>query len=82
MRDATEIHQKNNGRTEKIRELMARYPNSLEETDSGLPVPKHEPSPLSMHCDSDLSHDRVTRRSIGGVVGMIGKKIIIHKSKR
>ena len=56
--------------------------DSAEEMHSGLPMPKHKSLPLSTCYDADLAHDRVTRRSIGGVVSMVGKSIVVHKSKR
>ena len=80
--DPTETHQTNGGRTANRKKLMVLYPDSAEEVDSGLPIPKHKSLPLSTCCDADLAHDRVTRRSIGGVAGMVGNTIIVHKSKR
>ena len=61
---------------------MVLCPYSAEEIDSVLPMPKHKSLPLLACYDADLSYDRVTRRLIGGVVGVVGKIIVIHKSKR
>ena len=82
MCDPTETHQTNNGRTANRKKLIVRHADSSEEVDSGLPIPKHKSLPLSTYYDADLAHDRVTRRSIGDVVGMVRKTIVVHKSKR
>lgn len=79
--DRTDTHQTNGSRTANRKELMLLYPDSVEEVDSGLPILKHKASPLSTCYEDDLAHDRVTKRSIGGVLGMAGKTIIVHKSK-
>ena len=44
--DPTEMYQTNNIRTANRKELMVRYPDKVEEIDSGLPPPKHKPLPL------------------------------------
>ena len=58
------------------------YPDSVEEIYVGLTISKHKPLPLSTFYDSDLAHDRITRRSIDDVVGMVEKIAINHKPKR
>ena len=61
----------------KKRLLKVRYPNSAEEIDSVIPISKCKPFPLSTCYDSNLAHDRVARRSIGYVVGMVEKNILV-----
>ena len=80
--DLTETHQRNNDRMANRRELMVHCSGSLEETYSGLTIRKFKALSIPTCCDADLAHDRVTRRSIGGVVSMVGNTIVVHKSKR
>ena len=61
---------------------MVHYLDAEEEIHSGLSPPKHKPLPLVAFYDSDIAHDKDTKRSIGGVVGMVGKIAIIHDLKR
>ena len=77
-----EMCQTNNCRTVSRNEFMARYREAAEEIDSILPPPKHEHLPLAAYYNSDLAHGRVTIRSMGGVVGMVGKTAIMHKPKK
>ena len=78
--EITEKHQTNDDRTANRREMMVCCPDSAEEIDSVLLIPKHKSLLMSTCCNSDISHDRVTRRSIGGVAGIVRKTIVIHKS--
>ena len=61
---------------------MVLHPDLAKETDSGLLSPKHKLLPLSACYESDLSHDRATRRSTGGAARMTGKGVVINKPKR
>ena len=81
VRDLTEVDKNNNDRIEKKKELIDRYHEAAEEIDSGLPIPKCKPLLLVTYYDSNLVHDRVTRKSIDDVVGMVGKQILFMNQK-
>lgn len=82
MCDPTEMHQTSNGGAANKKELMIRCPDATEEIDSGILPSKYELLPLVTRCDSDLDHDRVTRRSICGGVVILGKIAKTHKPQR
>ena len=60
---------------------MAICPDAEEEINSGMLPPKHKLLTLVTCYDYDLAHGRVTKISIGIIVGMIGKNSIIQKPK-
>ena len=76
------MHQTNNGITASRKELMMICPDAAEEIDFSLTPPRFKPLSLVTYHDSDLAHDRETRRSTGGIVGIVDKTKIIHKIKR
>ena len=58
------------------------YPDAQEELDQGLPPAKGAEIPMTMFFDSDHAHDRVTCRSITGVLAFLGRTPVLWMSKR
>ena len=49
-------------------ELGAPYPNAAEELDANLPTTLVEEISITVFVDSDHGHDKITRRSITGLM--------------
>ena len=64
------------------KELESRYPDSYEEIDVNLPQPLIDELRITTFVDSDHAHDKVTRRSITGMIIFVGKTPIFFQSKR
>ena len=63
-------------------ELENRYPDSCEEIDVNLPEPLIDEIKITTFVDSDHAHDKITRRSITGMIIFAGKTPIFSQSKR
>jgi len=59
-----------------------QYAYAKEELDHRFPPPLGKELDISVFFDSDHAHDKVTGRSISGVIVMVGSTPIIWKSKR
>jgi hypothetical protein len=59
-----------------------QYAHAHEDIDERFPKPKGEELLVSIFFDSDHAHDRVTGRSISGVIVMVGWTPITWKSRR
>jgi hypothetical protein len=59
-----------------------QYAYAYEEIDERFPKPKHQELPVSIFFDSDHAHDRMTGRSISGVIVVVGCTPITRKSRR
>ena len=58
------------------------YPNSTEEIDAKIPIPLIDELEITTFVDSDHAHDKVTRRSITGIIIIIGRTPVFFSSKR
>jgi hypothetical protein len=58
-----------------------QYIYAKEEIDPKFPKPIENEINLSVFYDSDYAHDKVTRRSISGIIILLGSTLIIWKSK-
>ena len=58
------------------------YPDSAEELDSNLPTPLVEEISITVFVDSNHGHDKVTRRSITGLIAFLGRTPAFYLSKR
>ena len=58
------------------------YPDAEEEIDSKLPTPLIDELEITAFVDSDHAHDRITRRSITGVLILVGRTPVFFMSKR
>ena len=58
------------------------YPDAKEEVDCKVPVPLIDELEITAFVDSDHAHDRVTRRSITGLLILVGRTPVFFMSKR
>jgi Reverse transcriptase (RNA-dependent DNA polymerase) len=58
------------------------YPEATEEVDQNLPTPLVDEMTISAFVDSDHAHDKVTRRSVTGLIIFVGRTPIFYMSKR
>ncbi len=65
--------------TEKLKE---QYPDSKEQVDTKLPKALFEELSITTYVDSDHAHDKVTRRSITGLIIFVGRTPVMYLSKR
>jgi hypothetical protein len=65
-----------------IKNLVDDYPDAVEEIDEKLPKPLCDEIALTAFVDSDHAHDKVTRRSITGILILLGRTPVFHFSKR
>ena len=63
-------------------ELGALYPDATEELYANLPTPLMEEISITVFVDSDHGHDKVTRRSITGLIAFLGRTPAFYLSKR
>jgi hypothetical protein len=64
---------------EKLRE---DYPEATEEIDASLPAPLVDELATTVFVDADHGHDKVTRRSMTGIVILVGRTPVFTYSKR
>jgi len=62
--------------------LKNQYPDAVEEIDCKVPKPLVEEMEISAFVDSDHAHDKVTRRSITGLLILVGSTPVYFLSKR
>lgn len=62
--------------------LSEDYPDSTEEIDVNLPIQKIDEISITAFVDSDHAHDKVTRRSVTGLMIFLGRTPIFFSSKR
>jgi hypothetical protein len=58
------------------------YPDAAEEVDSKIPKPLIDELEITAFVDSDHAHDKVTRRSITGLLILVGRTPVFFMSKR
>ena len=58
------------------------YPDASEEIDSKVPEPLIDELEITAFVDSDHAHDKMTRRSITGLLILIGRTPVYFMSKR
>ena len=61
--------------------LQNQYPDAVEEIDCNVPKPLVEGMEITPFVDSDHAHDKVTRRSITGLLILVGSTPIYFLSK-
>jgi hypothetical protein len=62
--------------------LRGEYPGSTEEIDTKLPTHKIDKISITGFVDSDHAHDKITRRSVTGIIILLGRTPIFFSSKR
>jgi hypothetical protein len=65
-----------------VEELCEAYPDAYEEVDANLPEPLLDELAITVFVDSDHAHDKVTRRSVTGMMIFVGRTPIFFSSKR
>ena len=63
-------------------ELGSLYPDAAEELDANLPTPLVGEISITVFVDSDHRHDKVTRRSIMGLIAFLGRTLAFYLSKQ
>ena len=63
-------------------ELGALYPDNAEELDANLPTPLVGEISITIFVDSNHGHDKVTRRSITGLIAFLGHTPAFYLSKQ
>ena len=58
------------------------YPDASEELDANLPIPLVDELEITTFADSDHAHDKVTRRSMTGLLILVGRTPVFFMSKR
>jgi hypothetical protein len=64
------------------KELGDQYPGAFEEIDANLPKPLINEIEITVFVDSDHAHDKVSRRSITGLLIFVGRTPVFYTSKR
>ena len=62
--------------------LGEEYPESTEEIDSNLPEALIDEISITTFVDSDHAHDKITRRSVTGLIILLGRTQVFFSSKR
>jgi hypothetical protein len=63
-------------------ELSSAYPDAAEEIDRNVPDPLVDEMEITVFADTDHAHDKVTRRSITGIMILVGRTPVFYQSKR
>ena len=58
------------------------YPDAQEELPDRMPMPKGKPARITCYVDADHAHDKLTRRSVTGVILMVNNMPIRWISRR
>ena len=64
-----------------IPDFLQDYPGSTEELDN-FPRPFGRTLQTTICCDADHAHDKMTRRSITGILGYVGRTPVLWLAKR
>ena len=58
------------------------YPDAVEEIDVKVPEPKVDELEITVFVDSDHAHDRLTQRSVTGLLILLGRTPVYFMSKQ
>lgn len=64
------------------KEFKEFYPDASEEVDAKIPEPRVDELAITAFVDSDHAHDKVTRRSMTGLLILVGRTPVYFMSKR
>jgi hypothetical protein len=64
------------------KELASNCPDAFEEIDVNLLKTLVDEMEIAVFVDSDHAHDKVSRRSITGILIFVGRTPVTHSSKR
>ena len=62
--------------------LLEQYPNAKEQKDAKLPTPLFDKLAVNAYFDSDHAHDKVSRRSITGMIIFVGRTPVFELVRR
>jgi hypothetical protein len=65
-----------------VKEFQDLYPDAAEDIDADLPEAKCPEMDITIFVDSDHAHDKLTRRSITGLIIFLGRTPVFYQSKR
>ena len=65
-----------------MQELGALYPDAARELDANILTPLMGEISITVFVDSDHGHDKVTRRSITGLIAFLGRTPAFYLSKQ
>jgi hypothetical protein len=68
--------------TKMAEALLSDYPDAREEIDAKLPKALCDEIAITAFVDSDHAHDKITRRSITGIIILLGRTPVFYYSKR
>lgn len=63
-------------------DFLEDYPDATEEIDPDLPTPYGKELETTIFYDADHAHDQKTRRSITGMIVLVGRTPVLWSSKR
>jgi hypothetical protein len=64
-----------------VRELQEAYPGACEEVDANVPEPLVNELAITVFANSDHAHDKITRRSVAGMMNFVDRTLIFYSSK-
>ena len=62
--------------------LQSDYPDAVEAIDANLPAALIDELAITVFVDSDHAHDKVTRRSVTGIIILVGRTPVFYQAKR
>ena len=81
-RDPTFLNCKADFEKDYVKELQEAYPDACKEVDANVPKPLINELAITVFVDSDHAHNKVTRRSVTGVMIFVGRTPIFFSSKQ
>jgi hypothetical protein len=64
------------------KEFEDQYPDAFEEIECNAPDPLVNEMEITVFVDSDQAHDKITRKSISGIIIFVGRTPVFYSSKR
>ena len=65
-----------------VEDFKEEYPEAVEEIDNYPPPPLVDELKITVFVDSYHAHDKVTRRSITGLIMLVGRTLVLYYSKQ
>ena len=65
-----------------VEDFKEEYPEAVEGIDDYLPPPLVDELKVTVFVDSDHAYDKVTRRSITGIIMLVGRTNMLYYSKQ
>jgi hypothetical protein len=81
-RDPTLLNCETEFEKDYVRELQEAYPNACEEVDANVPELLFDKLAITVFVNSDHAHDKITRRSVTGMMIFVGRTPTFFSSKQ